>query len=80
MPKGGKSSLIQFVGTPDYIAPEVLKGSSYSNAADWWAVGIMAYEFLTNMPPFNDKTVENVFYNIQHMKIDWLDSGRLVFN
>ena len=34
-------------GTPDYIAPEVLAGSGYTNAVDWWTLGIFAYELVS---------------------------------
>jgi protein kinase A len=39
-------------GTPEYIAPEVILGEGYTTAVDWWALGILIYEFLTGYPPF----------------------------
>ncbi|KAL0351889.1 UNVERIFIED_CONTAM: putative serine/threonine protein kinase IRE4 [Sesamum calycinum] len=41
------------VGTPDYLAPEILLGTEHGYAADWWSVGIILFEFITGVPPFN---------------------------
>lgn len=77
IPASTKSGMMRIVGTPDYIAPEVLRTGEYSKAADWWAVGIIAYELLTNYPPFNAKTIDQVFNNIKNMKMEWLAVGTL---
>ncbi|KAI4253931.1 MAG: hypothetical protein L6R42_007389, partial [Xanthoria sp. 1 TBL-2021] len=39
-------------GTPEYLAPEVIKNSGHGTAVDWWAFGILVYEFLVGQPPF----------------------------
>lgn len=41
-------------GTPEYIAPEVIKNEGHGKAADWWALGILIYEMLIGTPPFYD--------------------------
>lgn len=62
----------KFVGTPDYLAPESILGMSEDDrAVDWWAIGVIAYEFLYGMPPFHDETPDKVFANIINRKIDW---------
>jgi serine/threonine protein kinase len=33
-------------GTPEYMAPEMLRGMPYSTPVDWWAVGVMTYSIL----------------------------------
>ncbi|CAI7728489.1 unnamed protein product [Closterium sp. NIES-53] len=40
------------VGTPDYIAPEVLLKKGYSLECDWWSMGAIMYEMLIGYPPF----------------------------
>lgn len=39
-------------GTPDYLAPEIIKGQGHGKAVDWWAVGILIYEMLAGYSPF----------------------------
>ncbi|VVD01336.1 unnamed protein product [Leptidea sinapis] len=38
---------------------------------DWWALGVCLYEFMTGVPPFNDKTPQDVFKNILERNIEW---------
>ncbi|KAK4429170.1 putative serine/threonine protein kinase IRE4 [Sesamum alatum] len=59
------------VGTPDYLAPEILLGTEHGYAADWWSVGIILFEFITGIPPFNADHPENIFDNILNRKIPW---------
>lgn len=50
------------VGTPDYMAPEVInKESCDDKTIDWWSMGVILYEFLVGIPPFNDRSVDLIF-------------------
>ncbi|PCH41148.1 hypothetical protein WOLCODRAFT_24527 [Wolfiporia cocos MD-104 SS10] len=64
----------KFVGTPDYLAPETILGMRGDDAAvDWWALGVITYEFLYGIPPFHAETPEKVFENILSRRIEWHD-------
>jgi len=52
-------------GTPDYIAPEVLKGRPHTFRLDFWSLGVVVYEFLTGALPFNDDCPEKIFQKIR---------------
>ncbi|KAM8967584.1 serine/threonine-protein kinase greatwall isoform 2-T2 [Pelodytes ibericus] len=61
----------KIIGTPDYLAPELLLGKSHNPAVDWWALGVCLFEFLAGIPPFNDETPAQVFQNILNRDIPW---------
>ena len=64
------------VGTPDYMAPEILLGREHTEAVDWWSLGVVAYELLTGSPPFNAKSAEDVFSNILQRRLVWPEEKR----
>ncbi|XP_073107468.1 probable serine/threonine protein kinase IRE [Elaeis guineensis] len=59
------------VGTPDYLAPEILLGMPHGPTADWWSVGIILFELLVGIPPFNAEHPQKVFDNIMNRDIPW---------
>lgn len=61
----------RIVGTPDYLSPEILLGHKHDKSVDWWALGVMTYEFLIGYPPFTDETPEKIFKRILSGKIEW---------
>lgn len=66
-----RSNRLSRVGTPDYMAPELLLGTYSGPANDWWSVGAIVYELLVGFPPFNDSTPELIFNHIIKKEIEW---------
>ncbi|GMP69965.1 hypothetical protein CsSME_00029027 [Camellia sinensis var. sinensis] len=59
------------VGTPDYLAPEILLGMGHGVTADWWSVGVILYELVVGIPPFNAEHPQQIFDNIINRDIPW---------
>nr|ABK22520.1 unknown [Picea sitchensis] len=53
-----------FVGTEEYVAPEILWGKGHGIAVDWWAFGVLLYEMVYGKTPFKGCNRKETFYNI----------------
>jgi len=68
-PNGGPRRV---VGTPNYLAPEVILGLDVGSAVDWWSLGIVMFEALGGAPPFDGDSPREIFENIITFDVEWL--------
>lgn len=58
------------IGTPEYMAPEVLKGESYAYAVDWWSLGCVIFDMMSGKPPFTGSSHKNIQDKILKNKVN----------
>lgn len=56
-------------GTPEYLAPEILLNKGHGKPVDWWCLGILVYEMLAGIDPFNDEDPMAIYQKILKGKV-----------
>ena len=56
-------------GTPEYLAPEILLNQGHGKPVDWWTLGIILYEMVAGIDPFNDDDPMIIYQNILKGKL-----------
>ena len=64
---------MSFVGTHEYLAPEIIKGEGHGSAVDWWTFGIFLYELLYGKTPFKGSGNRATLFNVVGQQLRFPD-------
>ncbi|KAL9396693.1 hypothetical protein Peur_010946 [Populus x canadensis] len=65
---------MSFVGTHEYLAPEIIKGEGHGSAVDWWTFGIFLHELLYGKTPFKGSGNRATLFNVVGQQLRFPDS------
>ncbi|KAL5699962.1 Serine/threonine-protein kinase d6pkl2 [Ranunculus cassubicifolius] len=77
-PTGARS--MSFVGTHEYLAPEIIKGEGHGSAVDWWTFGIFLYELLFGRTPFKGSGNRATLFNVVGQPLRFPESPVVSFS
>ncbi|KAG1330992.1 putative Serine/threonine-protein kinase KIPK2 [Cocos nucifera] len=69
-----------FVGTHEYLAPEIIRGDGHGSAVDWWTFGIFLYELLFGRTPFKGPGNEDTLANVISLSLKFPESPTVSFH
>ncbi|KAK4751359.1 hypothetical protein SAY87_004841 [Trapa incisa] len=70
---------MSFVGTHEYLAPEIIKGEGHGSAVDWWTFGIFLYELLFGKTPFKGQGNRATLFNVVGQPLRFPESPSVSF-
>ncbi|XP_029461931.1 serine/threonine-protein kinase 17B [Rhinatrema bivittatum] len=68
---GTSSELREIMGTPEYVAPEILNYEPITTATDVWSIGVISYMLLTGESPFLGADKQETYLNISQVNVDY---------
>ncbi|GMI85202.1 D6 protein kinase like 2 [Hibiscus trionum] len=71
---------MSFVGTHEYLAPEIVKGEGHGSAVDWWTFGIFLYELLFGKTPFKGSGNRATLFNVVGQPLKFPESPVVSFS
>ncbi|KAL5802167.1 hypothetical protein ACOSQ3_030627 [Xanthoceras sorbifolium] len=71
---------MSFVGTHEYLAPEIIKGEGHGSAVDWWTFGIFLYELLFGKTPFKGSENKATLFNVVGQPLRFPESPVVSFS
>lgn len=70
---------MSFVGTHEYLAPEIIRGEGHGSAVDWWTFGIFLYELLFGKTPFKGASNRETLFNVVGQPLRFPDAPSVSF-
>lgn len=71
---------MSFVGTHEYLAPEIIRGDGHGSAVDWWTFGIFLYELLHGRTPFKGSGNRETLFNVVGQSLKFPDGSNVSFS
>ncbi|KAI4877970.1 hypothetical protein NFI96_020739 [Prochilodus magdalenae] len=68
---GSAGELREILGTPEYVAPEILNYEPITTASDLWSVGVITYMLITGESPFAGEDKQQTFLNVSQVNVDY---------
>ncbi|KAJ9540684.1 hypothetical protein OSB04_027190 [Centaurea solstitialis] len=70
---------MSFVGTHEYLAPEIIRGDGHGSAVDWWTFGIFLYELLHGKTPFKGNGNRETLFNVVGQSLKFPEGSNISF-
>ncbi|XP_002527210.2 serine/threonine-protein kinase AGC1-7 isoform X2 [Ricinus communis] len=70
---------MSFVGTHEYLAPEIIRGEGHGSAVDWWTFGIFLYELLHGTTPFKGQGNRATLFNVVGQPLRFPETPQVSF-